>query len=80
MPDKCASLWRGLQLLHAAAHRLYEASNSHNYVRDISSGALMCPQSASGIAPSTNCLHFNRADGTEETSMQENYERHGMKK
>lgn len=42
-----------LQRLLAAAHTFYEARHSHNYVKDISSEALMCPQSATGIVPST---------------------------
>lgn len=54
--DKWASLSLSdgvLQRLLAAAHTLYEARHSHNYVKDISSEALMCPQSATGIVPST---------------------------
>lgn len=57
--------------VYAAAHKLYDAKPPYNYVQDISSGALMCPQSATGVAWSTNSLQINNIDGTKETSRKE---------
>lgn len=57
--------------VYAAAHKLYDGRHPRNYVEDISSGALMCPQSVTGIAWSTNSLQINNIDGTKETSRKE---------